>query len=40
MSLKSARRRNGRGSPAAARAATLLSAAAFLAALLFKAWPF
>jgi hypothetical protein len=35
-----ARRRKARGSPGAARAATVLSAAAFLAALLFKVWPF
>jgi hypothetical protein len=40
MQSKSAGRRNRRGSPGAARAATMVSAAAFLAALLFKVWPF
>ncbi|MDP2949768.1 MAG: hypothetical protein Q8P22_09565 [Chloroflexota bacterium] len=40
MRSRSDRWRNGRGSRGAARAATMLSAAAFLAALLFKAWPF
>lgn len=39
MRSRSARWRNGRGSPRAARAATALSAAAFLAALMFKVWP-